>query len=217
MPRQNRVTPFGCLIPSSSRGLYMGNRGILHDDQGNLTAKRWAHPNWVACRTEFKGIRQPINAPGSYTQLFFLDEATALAAGHRPCGYCRRDDFVRFREAWLHSNPQADLDDTATMGVIDRIIHAERVTRNRQKVTYAEVLDNLPDGVLVTLPEKPQDAWLVWQGTLHLWSPSGYLDRLTQPRNCTVSVLTPRSIVRAITAGYVPQVALTDVIPPCPC
>jgi hypothetical protein len=208
MPRQNRVTPFGEFIATSARGLYMGNRGILHDDQGNLTAKRWTHPNWVACLTKFKGIRQTINAPGSYTQLFFLDEATALAAGHRPCGYCRREDFNRFREAWLRGNPQADLDDTAAMGVVDRIIHAERVTRNREKVTYVEKLANLPDGVMIALPEKPQDAWLVWQGSLHLWSPSGYLDHVPLPRDYTVSVLTPRTIVQAIAAGYVPQVIL---------
>jgi hypothetical protein len=210
MPRQNRITPFGDIIATDARGHFMGNRGILHDDQGNLTAKRWTHPNWVACRTEFKGIRQPINAPGSYTQLFFLDEATALAAGHRPCGYCRRDDFICFREAWLRGNPPADLDDTATMGAIDRIIHAKRVTRNRGKVTYRELLANLPDGVFVTLPENPQVAQLIWHGSLHHWASAGYLNSLPLPQNCEVSVLTPQSIVRAIAAGYVPQVAIAS-------
>ena len=208
MPRQNRITPFGEMIATDARGLYMGNRGILHDEQGNLSSKRWTHPNWVACQTKFKDIRQPINAPGSYTQLFFLDEATALAAGHRPCGYCRRDDFVRFREAWLRGNPQADLDDTATMGAIDRIIHAERVTRNRGKITFGEMLANLPDGVFVVFPEDPQVARLIWHGSLHYWAPAGYLNSVPLLQSCEVTVLTPKSIVRAIAAGYVPQVAI---------
>ncbi|GAM11760.1 hypothetical protein OR1_04078 [Geobacter sp. OR-1] len=210
MPRQNRVNPFGDLITTDARGALMGNRGILHDGNGNLTTRRWAHPNWVACETEFKGIKRPLMHPGSYTELFFLDEATALAAGHRPCWECRREDFTRFRDAWLRGNPDEECDETTSMSAIDRIIHRDRVTRAREKITYRSELASLPDGVFVALPERPADAMLLWKGKLYPWQSSGYGSAQAMPAHLAVIVLTPHCIVRAIAAGYRPTTALTQ-------
>ena len=106
MPLRNRVTPFGDIIATEARGLLFGNRGVLHDENGRLVRK-WQVRRWIACRLEFKGRRRPLLRPGRFTELFFLDEATALAAGHRPCAECRREDFVRFRDAWLDTHPGA--------------------------------------------------------------------------------------------------------------
>jgi hypothetical protein len=186
----------------------MGNRGILHDGHGNLTAKRWTHPHWVACRLDFKGRRQPINSPRTYSQLFFLDEVTALAAGHRPCAECRHDDFQRFREAWLLGNPDAGFDDSTSMSSVDRYIHNERINRSREKVTYPALIDGLPDCVFITMVDNPADAFLIRDNHLYLWRPEGYGQPQPIQTGSTVNVLTPRSIVRAIAAGYKPTIAL---------
>ena len=208
MPRQNRVNPFGELIATEGRGALMGNRGILHDEYGNLTNRRWAHQNWVTCSLDTKGPKRKLMAPGNYTELFFWDEATALASGHRPCWECRRDNYLRFREAWLRGNPDAGCDDTTSMSVIDRIIHSERVTPTREKVTYPSLLAGLPDGVFVSLPELPTEALLIKDGLMYPWQPEGYGKPMPVVPGRTVVVLTPHSIVNAIIAGYRPSVAL---------
>ena len=208
MPRQNRVTPFGELIATAARGALMGNRGILHDEQGNLKDRRWTHQNWVTCTLDTKGPKRSLMAPGNYTELFFLDEATALASGHRPCWECRRENFLHFREAWLSGNPDLGCDDTTSMSAIDRIIHGERVTPTRDKVTYSSLLASLPDGVIASLPERPTEPLLIWKGVLHPWQPEGYGKPIEVPLDQTVTVLTPYSIVSAIAAGYRPSVAL---------
>ncbi|RNC71836.1 MAG: hypothetical protein ED859_03800 [Desulfuromonadales bacterium] len=208
MPRQNRITPFGEIISSPARGTLMGNRGILHDEQGILTTKRWTHQNWVACRLEYKGIKRELNAPNRYTELFFLDEATALAAGHRPCAECRREDFHRFREAWLRGNPDRGLDESSSIAAVDRVIHAERVTRTREKVVWAGRLGDLPDTVFVALQEKPDKALLKWRGNLYCWNPEGYRDPFPVEEDRLVTILTPRSIAMAIKAGYTPAVLI---------
>jgi hypothetical protein len=208
MPRQNRITPFGEIIASPARGTMMGNRGILHDEQGVLTNKRWTHQSWVACSLSYKGIKRTLNAPHCYTELFFFDEATALSAGHRPCAECRRDDFHRFRDAWLRGNPESGLDGSSSIAAIDRIIHSERVTRNREKVVWVGVLGDMPDAVFVTLPEKPDQPLLKWQGNLHQWSPGGYINPLMVDEVRQVTILTPQSIVMAIKAGYTPEVLM---------
>src|SRR4051794_26424644 len=99
MPRQNRVTPSGDIITTPERGTLMGNRGVLHDADARIV-RRWQGKRWIACVLEFKGRWRPVMAPGRYTELFFLDEATALAAGHRPCAECRRRRFDEFRDTW---------------------------------------------------------------------------------------------------------------------
>lgn len=210
MPHQNRVTPFGDLIATPARGTFMGNRGILHDSEGNLTSKRWTHPHWVTCLLDFKGSKRELFTPGNYTELFFRDEATALAAGHRPCAACRRDDFRRFVAAWHKGNSHLGLPENAPIGEIDRILHRERVTCSREKVTFEAVIDDLPDGVYVTRPEAPQTACLIWRGDLHPWHSQGGGGDVPVPflRGQKVTVLTPSSIVRAIAAGYQPHVRL---------
>jgi hypothetical protein len=210
MTRQNRVNPFGELIAVPAHGTMMGNRGILHDDHGKLTDKRWTHPHWVACRLEFNGRRQEINAPGSYTQLFFLDEATALAAGHRPCYECRRDAYQRFRDAWLRGNTVSGFDASPGFRAIDKYVHNERVTRNREQVTFTARLKELPDGTFIALHDKTDEAYLVWQGKIQLWRPDGYDQELSINGDEIVTVLTLRSFVRALTMGYIPEVFLAN-------
>lgn len=204
-PQQRvNVTPYGDLVITEDRGNFLGNRGILHDQDGNLTNRRWAHKNWVTCLKRFKGIKRPLYSPGNYTELFFLDEATALAAGHRPCGECRRDDFRRFKEAWLRGNPDSGLDEDVSMSTIDRLVHEERINR----VNTSARLADLPAGVMVELPDRLGDVWLYWQDALLLWTTSGYTERIPATSLGMVNVITPPSVVRVMTAGYLPAVAV---------
>ena len=208
MPRQNRVTPYGDLVAVPQRGTLMGNRGILHDAQGRIR-RRWASRAWIACLLHFKGRRRSVMAPGSYTELFFLDEATALAAGHRPCAECRRADFVRFRAAWLAGNPGYGLMPGARIAEIDRVLHSERVDgagRAARKKLWRASLAGLPDGVLVVLDDRPDVARLVWRGGLRAWSFAGYGPPAPVPVDETATVVTPSSTVAAIRAGYAPTV-----------
>jgi hypothetical protein len=194
LPRQNRVTPLGEIVATLERGTLMGNRGVLHDPEGRIR-RFWQVRRWLLCVLEFRGRRRPIMRPGHYTELFFLDEATGLAAGHRPCAECRRDRYLAFRNAW----PFGCLPATA----LDDQLHAERLTPDGSKRCFEANLDDLPDGVFVTLRGR---AWLLWRGRLLAWSPGGYRDRLPRPRGESVEVLTPRSTVAAVRAGYVPEV-----------
>jgi hypothetical protein len=204
MPRQNRVTPFGELIVTSARGRWMGNRGCLHDGEGRLLAKRWARKPWITCEPQFKGRKRSIMAPGQYTELFFLDEATAFAAGHRPCAECRREAYNRFKSAWLAGNP--GMVPGATMKEIDEYLHQERVdSRTEAQRTWQSPLSDLPVGVLVRLAGS-QEAWLTSKGGMRQWSPFGYTDFRIVTASEQVPVLTPKSICRALAAGYSPQV-----------
>ena len=208
MPHQNRVIPFGELIATSARGTFMGNRsGVLHNDQRELTDRRWINNRWIICLLEFKGRERRIMKPNHYTELFFLDEATALAAGHRPCGECRREDFNRFKSAWVKGNPQYGFTEKIRIGEIDRILQEERVMRNRNKVTYDDQLGNLPDGTFVTLLGKPEAACLIWKGELKVWSQVGYVDSSQYSSDLMVTVLTPESSVNALRAGYAPHMS----------
>jgi hypothetical protein len=211
MPRQNRVNPFGELISTSSHGLFMGNRGVLHDDQGNLTEKRWTNPHWIICLTEFKGRKQPLMSPGCYTELFFFDEALALAAGHRPCAECRRKAFNHFKQAWVKGNSHLDLPERVGVDTIDKVLHEERVTSDRKKVTYLEELSDLPQGTFVSLTKTPDKAFLIWYGVLWQWTPEGYIEGPKVSPMTKVNVLTPASLVNAMKAGYLPVVAMNKV------
>ena len=146
--------------------------------------------------------------PNRYTELFFLDEATGLAAGHRPCSECRRGRFVAFRDAWAAGNVRTIGPKPIRVKVIDDKLHAERVGPDRSKQTYSANLDDLPDGVLVILGGLGGDAYLVKGHELLAWSPGGYRDRGRRPLGGIVTVLTPGSTVRAIRAGYVPEIIL---------
>ena len=145
MARQNRVTPEGTIIADPARGLYMGNRGILHDGAGRIIAP-YRHKAWICCVTEFRGWWREVMTPGNYTELFFLDEATALAAGHRPCALCRREAYNRFRTAWI----SAGLGEDPRAPEMDRVLHGARVSpRRRDKVTSSAPMSDLPDAAPV--------------------------------------------------------------------
>ena len=192
MPFQNRVTPFGEIVALPGRGLMMGNRGIIHDAERRIV-RAWQVRRWIACRTEFRGRHIEVMRPGRWTALFFLDEATALAAGHRPCGECRHTDYQRFRTLWeaTHGGP-ADAD------AMDRVLHAERLD-GRKKRIYRAPITTLPDGTYVALEG---DAHLVWGDELLAWTDRGYGERRERPRTRIADVLTPPSIVALLEAGY---------------
>jgi hypothetical protein len=186
--RQNRVTPLGDLVAAPSRGLVYGNRGCLHDEHGRIR-RAYQVRRWIACRLEFRGRRRAsLMQPGRYTELFFLDEATAFAAGHRPCAECRRADYERFRS--LLGLERAD--------AIDQRLHAERLDGTGRRVHRATVAD-LPDGAFVLRDHEP---WLVRGGELLRWTPSGYADREPRPTRGRVDVLTPPSLVSVLRAGW---------------
>ncbi len=157
MPLENRVTPSGEIVAAPWRGSLMGNRGILHDGRRRLGTARWRHKAWIACVLAFRGRQRTVMAPGRYTELFFWDEAAALAAGHRPCWECRRADARRFRAAWQAAGLPG-----ATAAEMDRLLHAARVTRNRRQVTHEAELAGLPDGVFLTRPEAPAAPLIKW-------------------------------------------------------
>ena len=178
----------------------MGNRGILHDAAKRLGAARWRHPHWVCCRLAFKGRRREIMTPGRYTELFFLDEATALAAGHRPCHECRREDFRRFQAAWRRAFDTSD----ASAPAIDRVLHKARVnpgTRGGQ-IRFQAALDDLPEGAFVVLPDDPSTPLLLLGDRLLPWRPSGYAAPRARPATTRCLVLTPRPTVAVLRAGY---------------
>jgi hypothetical protein len=205
MPRQNRVTPFADIIATPERGTLMGNRGVLHDDEGRIV-RPWQVKRWLLCLLQFRGRKRQVMAPRHYTELFFLDEATGLAAGHRPCAECRRERFHAFCSAWQARNPRLAGTATVTAGLLDGHLHAERLAADRSKRTYLADLDELPDGVFVQREGEDDRAWLLWAGRLLAWSPGGYRERLPRRHGQRVRVLTPQSTVRAIRAGYVPAV-----------
>lgn len=200
MPLQNRLTPTGELIAHPGRGLFMGNRGILHDADRQLGVRRWQHQRWVTCLLEFKGRKRQLMAPGRYTELFFLDEAVALSAGHRACAERRRTDFLRFSHAW-----EAAVGKSVDVTEIDRVLHRQRVdSRTRRQVCHTRPTDELPDGVFVVLPEHESQAWLVLGEHLHPFTPAGYGSAISRPRGLEVEVLTPACTVEVLRAGYMP-------------
>ena len=206
MPKQNRVTPDGQIIATSARGTFMGNRGILHNAQQEIV-KPFAHKAWIICRLSFKGRRRKLMQPGKYTELFFLDEATALAAGHRPCFECRRAGARAFKDAWLAGNPQLGFDDSVSVRELDGVLHAERLTdayyiKDRKKRTFLVALDTLPNGTFILREERP---YLVWEDALLPWSPAGYGSPQSRPRGVQTAVLTPPSTVAALAHSYLPE------------
>lgn len=206
MPRQNRVTPFGKFEATPARGLLMGNRGILHDDQGNIGSARWRHKSWIVCALSFKDYDAAINPPDHYTQLFFCDEATAFAAGHRPCAECRRLDFLRYMTAWQKAY---GLERPPKAGEADEALHQARVGRDRRQVRTLRRISDLPDGTMVSLSEEPEVAWLIWKDGLHRWSHKGYTEHRLVAHQDEVVALTPEPTIQTLTAGYSPLVHYT--------
>lgn len=197
MPLQNRVTPTGDIIVTPHRGLFTGNRGIIHDPATKtLLKKRWSSPAWITCLCEFRGWRRPVMARRSWTELFFLDEATAFAAGHRPCFFCRRDDARRFRAAWEAGNGTSGI----SAKTMDAVLHRERLHRGRKRLHPLPMpWADLPDGAMV---QQGEDSFLVTQGRVLLWSPAGYAGVERQLDDA--KLLTPPSTLRALDAGYQP-------------
>lgn len=204
MPRQNRVTPFGQIMACPDRGTFMGNRGRLHDEHGHVR-RAWCVKRWLVCVLEFRGRKRTVMAPDRYTELFFLDEATALAAGHRPCAECRHGRFLDFCDAWRRADPWSRQMSRPTADEMDERLHADRLNDDGSKRSFICELAKLPDGTMI-VGKGADQALLVWGGSLLEWSPGGYRLRRRRPRGGRVRVLTPRSMVNVIRAGYVPTV-----------
>jgi hypothetical protein len=191
MPLQNRVTPYGELTIDPARGLLMGNRGgRFHSDERSLTARRWASKQWICCVLDFKGRQRDVWGR-YYTELFFLDEVTAFAAGHRPCFECRRKDAQAFAALFpgAHKAP-----------AMDTVLHAERLD-GRAKRRHRRAIEALPDGAMMAFDD---GAYAVRGQYLLRWSPSGYDKRRTKPHGLQVDVLTPPAILSVLAKGYAP-------------
>jgi hypothetical protein len=209
MPLQNRVTPDGEIVADPGRGLLTGNRGCLHAPDRTLGVFRWRSKMWIACVLDWRGRRRDPMPPGRWTALFFLDEATALAAGHRPCGYCRRQDYLAYAEAWRRA---AGLERRPRAGEMDARLHAERVEpRTRHKRTRPCVIGNLPDGAMVRYEG---GCGLLAGGRFLPWSFAGYRDPVALAPDSAVELLTPPASVAVIAAGYRPMLHPTAGVPP---
>jgi len=197
MPLQNRVDPFGELFTAPARGTFMGNRGgRFHTAARTLTARRWASRQWICCALAFKGRHRDVWGR-FYTELFFLDEPTALAAGHRPCFECRRGDAENFAEHWrtahhLRSRPR--------VAEMDQVLHSERL-QERANRRHRRSIDTLPDGAFIVMDGK---AFAIRGGALLHWTPEGYDARMPRPHGSIVDVLTPPAIIGVLAAGYQP-------------
>ena len=196
MSLQNRVQPDGSIIATTARGMFMGNRGILHNDQRQLGAARWKHKAWVCCVLSFKNRHRTVMAPHNYTELFFLDEAVAIAAGHRPCAECRRADHTRYVDAW-----------TAATGIrpkapdMDAALHPARVRRDRSHVTFHAPARDLPRGTMVKIADQ---AYLLGATMMQPYQTTGYGAPTLRPSG-QVSVLTPAPSVAVLRHGYAPH------------
>jgi hypothetical protein len=200
MPLQNRVTPFSELVAHPARGLLYGNRGCMHDDSGRI-CRRYGTRRWIACRLEFRGWeRGPKLQPGKFTELFFLDEATAMAAGHRACALCRREDYNRLGAIWRDLHPgQSGAD------AVDAQLHGERLSTNGRARRFHDVAaDDLPDGAFVLHDEEPS---LVLGGELLRWTPAGYDRRVRRPAGRALAI-TPPSLIAVLRSGWEPLVPL---------
>jgi len=200
MPLQNRVTPLGELVADPARGLVYGNRGCLHDASGRIV-RRYQVRRWIACRLEFKNRRRhPLMRPGRFTELFFLDEATALAAGHRPCAECRREDYVRFVAHWAERHPAE-----ARADEIDLRLHAERIDRSGRRRFHELQVASLPDGAFVLRDGEP---YVVRGPSLRLWTPRGYTAKVRRPSRGKATVVTPPSLVEQLRGAHESAVPL---------
>ena len=198
---QNRVTPLSELVADPARGLVYGNRGCLHDERGDIR-RRFNGKRWIACRLEFRGWqRGPLLQPGKFTELFFLDEATAFAAGHRPCALCRHADYRRFTEIWRSLHPGQ-----AGAEAIDTQLHAERIDpRTRAQLHHEAPLDELPDGAFVLHDHAP---WLVHGDHFLRWTAAGYTDRRPRRKHARAVLITPPSLVAVLRTDWQPLVPL---------
>lgn len=201
---QNRVDPTGNLIRTTARGAWMGNRGVVHDEHQHII-RAFKLKAWIICLLDFKGRRRQVMTPDRYTELFFLDEATAFSAGHRPCAECRRQAFNRFKHFWLEANPEYGYDQRTPIWKIDEVLHRERINRSGTKVTFTESAGKLPPGSFILHDNEP---WLFADSLFFRWTPQGYDHGISLPATDKVTILTPRSVVNTFRAGYQPQMAI---------
>jgi|SRR5579872_34290 len=202
MPLQNRVAPWGEILAVFARGTFMGNRGgALHNHKREIV-RQYASRRWITCLVEFKGRQRTVMSPGRYTELFFLDEAVALAAGHRPCAECRRERFNAFKQAWIRSGDPWE-GGFLFADAIDVELHRTRIDRRKEKIRYHAPLHSLPDGCFIQIAGS---SYLVWGDTLLLWSPEGYVEKDRRSNDLMVAVLTPEPIVRCLRHGFRPEI-----------
>lgn len=200
MSLQNRIDPWGNLNRTSARGAWLGNRGILHNEKKEIVAP-WRHKAWIICNLEFKGRKREVFSANSYSELFFLDEATALSAGHRPCAECRRKRYTEFKTAWCNANAYGNM---VPVSQIDKQLHSERAIRSGGKVTFEIEFSMLPEGAFI---ETGKTALLFWKEKLKRWSFEGYESFDYQPAPTEpVKVLTPFSTIQLLRSGFRPQV-----------
>jgi hypothetical protein len=199
MPLQNRVNPYGEICFSAKRGNYMGNRGCLHNGEQKIF-KHHQLKRWIICLLEFKTYYRKVMTKGRYTELFFWDEATAFAAGHRPCAECQRSRFVEFRNTWREANEQPTL---STIDM-DSFLHNERLSENK----IWHFIDELPDGVFVELVDK---SYLVKDKKLYEWTFGGYRKSETITTERKLKVLTPNSLVKTFQNGFQPLIIWDSV------
>ncbi|MFK4087385.1 hypothetical protein ACI2LF_24975 [Kribbella sp. NPDC020789] len=199
MPLQNRVLPTQEIVADPGRGLLMGNRGSLHGPDRRLGSTRWRSKAWICCVLDWKGVQRDPMPPGRWTALFFFDEAIALAAGHRPCHYCRRSDFLRYAAAWAQGN---DLAERPRAPAMDAVLHSQRVEpRTRRQRTTTQPVAQLPDGAMIRSAGVPA---LVLDGQVLPWSWQGY-GQPRRPAGATeVEVLTPPANLVVLKAGFAP-------------
>ena len=196
MPFQNRVTPSGDIVALPGRGTLTGNRGIIHNADKQIV-RAWQVKRWIACALEFRGRKREVMQLNRWTNLFFLDEATAFSAGHRPCAECRNAGYKRFRSLWERVNRT-----TANADAIDAVLHASRLNQRRKR-TYRANIDTLPDGTFIAIDGVP---WLLWNDARFEWSDGGYLTKRKRESSGEVEVLTPEAIVDIFAAGYRPAI-----------
>jgi len=207
MPLQNRVDPAGQLIFTPARGMLMGNRGKIHNKNKEVF-KPWDRLAWITCETQFKGIKREDFGANTYSELFFLDEATALSAGHRPCSDCRKPRLVEFKALWNLANSGETLPHDSSKAVrvsdIDEQLHAERISSDGRKLTFDCLYGDVPSGVFILRDGKPH---LRWMERLLLWTPEGYLPSpISLSEGDIVTVLTPTSIFKMMALGFIPKV-----------
>jgi hypothetical protein len=198
---QNRVDPQGEIFITSARGAWMGNRGQLHG-AGKTILRPFKLKAWLICLLVFKERNRQVMSPNQYTELFFLDEATAFAAGHRPCFECRRKEYELFKYCWLKGNPEYGFSIKTSIQKIDEILHQERMDRQGKKQVFDMRLRDLPEGTFILLNGEP---FLVAGEQIHHWTPFGYEKALELPASRQVTVLTPKSTINAFRNGYKPE------------
>jgi len=204
MTFRNRVNPYGTIFRSPARGTFMGNRGVLHNEKREIV-RQFKGRRWITCCLEFRGRKRSVMSPGRYTELFFLDEAVAFAAGHRPCAECRWERFIAFQHAWKRRD-EAHRMTPASAPQIDTELHRSRIDRHGRKVTYEANLNSLPNGCFVQIDGS---AFLVWNDALLVWTPERYARKHHRKRGLTVTVLTPQPIVQCFAQGYEPGVHIS--------